>query len=179
MAFGRASKTIGANVALVALLVSATMSGGAIFFAVTEHAGHAHADLVGWRASLPTWVDGIGLVLMLLLSVQMMLGYRLFSVPGKRFRPLHVSLAWSIVAIMALHMAGGFYHTLTTGLEVLPVWINAAGLVAAALLAIQLGSGYGQPRGTRLRRVHVFVAVPILLVVATHGLLGVFHNFLG
>ncbi len=175
----RVWKTIVANAALIALLVSATLSAGAIFFAITEHAGHAHAGLVGWRASLPEWVDGIGLVLMLLVSVQMMIGYRMFSVPRDRFRPVHVSLAWTVIAIMALHMAGGIYHTVTTGAEVLPLWIDAAGLVAVGLFGVQLGSGYGQPKVTRLRRVHVFVAIPIALALVAHGVLGVLHTLLG
>lgn len=179
MASGQASKTLVTNAALVALLVSATMSGGAIFFAVTEHAGHAHADLVGWQATLPTLVDGIGLLLMLLVSVQMMVGYRLFAVPGRQFRPLHVSLAWTVVAVMALHMAGGIYHTVATGLEPLPVWINVAGLAIVGLLGLQLGSGYGQPKAKRLRQVHMFVAVPIALVAAAHAILGVLHTLLG
>lgn len=174
------SRRVVAYSALVVLLVSGALGGAAVFFQVSEHGSHAHAGLAAWQETFALVVDGVGFVLAFVLAAQAMLGYRLFSVRRSRFRPVHVALAWTVIAIMLAHGAGAIAHTFQGPLEVLPVWLDVLGVAIVALLTAQMVSGYFNSSPTRRARlVHVWVAIPVALVAAVHGVLAVWHTVAG
>ena len=177
---------VAAYAGVVILLVATALSFGAVLYQI-EAGGHAHGSLgphgslTGWEAVLPIVADAFGFLAIVVLAVQLMVGYHLFRVPGARFRPLHVALAWGVVVLMGAHTALAVFHSLQSPIEVLPIWLDLIGLVIVALLALELLSGYRRtgPRRGGFRRIHVVVALAAIAVIAAHGLIGVYHTFTG
>lgn len=164
------------------LLVVGALSGAAIFFQLTEHLGHAHAGLSPAQEAFATGVDSLGFVLTFMVAVQLMIGYRLLHFRPKVSRPTHIAMAWSIVGLMGLHMAGGIVHSLFQGpIEMLPVLADVIGIVSIAALAVSIPSGYLRAKDAlgRARYVHTWLGITLAVVLAAHGLVGVLHTLSG
>ncbi len=164
--------------ALVAVLVTATLSAGAVLYQLFEGSGHAHAGAPA-ASSLAVAVDAAGFVMMLLLGMQLMTGYRLVSVKAGGFRRLHVATAWTVVGLLGFHGLAAVVHTLEAP-EVLPVVLDLIGLGLLGLVVAQLVSGYRRSAGrARARAVHSAVAVAVAAAVAGHASLGIVHVLTG
>jgi hypothetical protein len=169
-----------AYVAVVALLVSAAMTGAVLFFQATEHAVHVHQALTGWEAALPVFVDWAGFVAIVTLAAGSMLGYGLLGGRTAASRRVHRALGWTVAALLALHGVGGLVHSLQGVVEAVPISLDVIGIAIAAMLAAQLLTGYGRSKGLSGRAsVHAWVGVAVIAVVATHGLVGVWHLLTG
>lgn len=181
MSAGKTPSRTLAYAALVTLLVAATLSGGDVFNELTGHAGHPHAGLHGFAAALPILADGLGFLLAFVLAIQMMIGYRLFTVSGSHFRGVHVPLAWTVAGLVALHATAGAVHTFQTTVDALPIWIVGIGSATVLVLALQLTSGYRRfSRGRQLPPwLHGAAAIVLALAVAVHSVLGIVHTFTG
>ncbi|HEY3317186.1 MAG TPA: hypothetical protein VGK50_02010 [Coriobacteriia bacterium] len=165
--------------ALVAVLVTATLSAGAVLYQLFEGSGHAHAGAPA-ASSLAVAVDAAGFVMMLLLGMQLMTGYRLVGVRAGDFRRLHVATAWTVAGLLGLHGLAAVVHTLEAP-EMLPVALDLIGLGLLGLVAAQLVSGYRRSGAgrARARAVHSAVAVAVAAVVAGHASLGIVHVLTG
>jgi hypothetical protein len=161
---------------LVALLVAATLAAGSVLYQLAELGGHGHGG-----GGLAVAVDTAGFAMAFLLGAQLMTGYGLIRLPRPRFRRVHAAMAWWLVALLAFHGAGGALHSLEPPVETLPLVLDAVGIVLAALLAVQLSSGYrsSRPKATRTRTLHAAVAVALAIAVAGHAVLGIVHTVLG
>jgi hypothetical protein len=168
-----------AYASVVVLLVAGSMTGAVLFFQATEHATHVHAALTGWQASLPVFVDWAGFIAIIVLAVQVMFGYRLFGV-GRSARARHVLLAWSVVVLLGLHGVSGVIHSLQGNVETIPLYLDVIGLGVAALLVVQLATGYGRAKGLPGRAVtHSWIGIAVAVIIAAHGLIGVWHTLTG
>jgi hypothetical protein len=165
---------------LVAVLVAATFSFGAIFFQTTEGGGHAHAGLTGARLALQLSADTLGVVAAGLVAAQLMMGYRMLRTPRARFRHSHLSLGWVLLAFATAHGVFATWHSFLPPVEWLPLELDALGLLVGLLVAMQLATGYRQGRlHPRARAVHAFVVVPVALLVAAHAFGAVYHVLTG
>lgn len=166
--------------ALVALLVTATLSAGAVLYQLFGQVGHVHAGAPPSSSAVAVVVDTAGFAMMFLLGAQLMTGYRLVDVKRARFRHVHVRTAWAVVGLLAFHAVAAVLHTFE-GIELLPVILDLMGLGLLGLVAAQLSSGYGQgpARGSRPRVVHATLAVALVLLVAGHSVIGILHTLRG
>jgi hypothetical protein len=86
-----------------------------IVAAATAHGltGTWHS-LVGQIEQVPIWLDFIGIVMVSLLAVQMVSGYRLRASPGRKTsRTTHVALVVVLSLVVSGHALLGVYHTIT------------------------------------------------------------------
>lgn len=165
-----------ALVGVVLLLTSVGLALGALFY---EAEYGSHAGLSGWEVTFAITVDGLGFLLASVLSAQVMLGYRLFSVRAGRFRATHIALGWTVVALVTAHGVGAVIHTFQGTVELLPVWLDIMGGVIVVLLGVQIAAGYLMHRSRTVRGVHDWLAIAFVLFVALHGFLGYYHVLTG
>ncbi len=165
-----------ALVSVVLLLISVGLALGALFY---EAEYGSHAGLSGWEVAFAIGVDGFGVLLASVLAVQVMLGWRLFGIGRVRFRPVHIALAWAVVALVALHGGGAVVHTFQGRVEALPVWLDIMGAGIIVVLATQMLAGYLQGHSRPMRSVHDWLAIAFVLFVALHGFIGYYHVLTG
>jgi hypothetical protein len=164
------------QVLLVGILVAAALSFGTVFQALSA-GDHAHA---GATASLAVLTDGLGIVVLAAVSLQLMLGYHLVRLPMPRFRRVHSRTGWVVLALLAAHAVPALVHSVTPPVTLTPLLLDVAGLVAAGLVAVLILSGYRRiPKALDARVLHGLV-VPFAAAVALgHALVAVLHAVTG
>jgi hypothetical protein len=143
----------------------------------------------------PVWVQAWGYVLVLLVVLQLLIGYRIVKPPWWPFRRVHPAIAWGLVALLVPHAAFGIAHVVLTPLlsvasghvhvgaspENMPVWLDVEGAVILVLLGAQIMAGNGAFKLKRSQFVslHSTLAWSITAFVSLHAVLGIAHVLSG
>lgn len=155
----------------------------------------APSGLQGLLERPPTWIQSWGYLLLFVVALELMVGYRVIKFQGIQFRKVHPALAWGLAALVAPHAVFGIAHVLmlhmvtTIGLHVhvaaspenMPIWLDAEGLVILVLIAAQImaGNGVFKLKRPQFRSLHAMLAWMIAAFALLHAALGLAHVLSG